>query len=434
MINLFARSAHLRPYHRFFVVVVAIGLSQTQAHAGSLTLDEFVDVVIERDLEIAQAQDGENIMRDSARVAGALPPPNLTLAASNFPVDSFASDQEPMTQLVAKVSQMFPPGDSRRWRSTSKVRSAEVSVAKRTLRAAMLKQQLQVAWAQAAMAYRSVEILEQNRPVFEQALDTTRASYRAGIRQARQREVLGAQTAITRLNERIERFQMMGDSTRETFGEWLTINEINSLEFTGDSQSSLIESSRMMEPMKHPLIALVNAQRDVADADQRLATELGKGSRGISLSYGYRDDPSGGMERADFLSLGFTMDLASLQGNTNSARRAAASAKVDQADKEIELQRSRLLRDYAKLTVQGRRLRSRQSLLRDDLLPQYRQQAEATRRAFASNEARFIEVQLVLMDLLNAELDALALDTELIKNDAALEYVLTTVNQSEDAS
>ncbi|MFT6877388.1 MAG: hypothetical protein ACJAZF_003518, partial [Granulosicoccus sp.] len=150
--------------------------------------------------------------------------------------------------------------------------------------------------------------------------------------------------------------------------------------------------------------------------------------------YDYRDDLFGGAKHADFLSLGFIMELDFLKGNKNSARLAAALEEVARANKQIELQRDRLLRDHAKSTVQVQRMQSWQALLCDQLLPQYRQQADATWRAFASNEARFFELQLVLIDLLNAELDALALDAEFMKINAALEYLFTTSNFSGDAS
>ncbi|MFT5896536.1 MAG: hypothetical protein ACI8VW_003419 [bacterium] len=106
------------------------------------------------------------------------------------------------------------------------------------------------------MVYRSVEILVKNRPVFEQALDTSRASYRAAIRQAGQREVLGAQTALIRLDERIERFQMLGGSRREFFGKWLTELGFKTLEYMRDEKPPLIQSMTTFEPTKHPLIVL----------------------------------------------------------------------------------------------------------------------------------------------------------------------------------
>jgi hypothetical protein len=425
-------------HHRVNLGVLLVAatsmLSFTLAHADARTLGDVIDLVIKRDLEIAQTFDKESSFRETARVSAALPPPNLALSASNLPVDTFEIDQEPMTQFVAKVSQMFPPGDSRHWRSESQHRSAETAVIQRHLRAAMLRQQLRVAWADVWLAQQSVNTLALNRPVFEQTLDATRASYRAGVRQARQREVLGAQTALTRLDERIQRFQLQSESRREMFREWLTESELAMLDFSPQEQGMLPELPSSIEPTRHPLIVLATAQRAVAEADKRLADELGKGSRGVSLSYGYRHDPSNGNERADFLSLGFTMDLASLKGATNSARSAAALSKVALADKEIELQGDRLRREHSQLVVQAQRTQSRLALLRDDLLPQYRQQADATRRAFASNEARFLEVQMVLMDLLNAELDALALDADLMKITASLVYVLTEFDSSGDAS
>lgn len=410
--------------------MVSVLLPIGKVYAGSLSLEAAIDLATERDLQIAQSLDQESMLRDTARVSAALPPPSLTLSALNFPVDSFSIDQEPMTQLQARVSQMFPPGDSRQWRAASNERSAEASVIQRALRSAMLRQQLRTAWADAWMAQASLDSLETNRTVFEQALATTRASYSAGVRQARQREVLGAQASLTRLVERIERYSMLLDTTREQFSEWLTPDEVERLNFKGDTDMPEISSSRQFDPARHPAIVLAEAKRYSAEADQRLAHELNKGSWGVSLSYGYREDPSNGSERADFVSLGFTMDLASFRSEANSARRSAATSKVDQAQKEADLQYARLSRDYSQLQAKLNRLDSRRSLYRDELLPQYRQQADATRRAFASDEARFIELQLVLIDLLNAELEALAVDAELKKSSAALDYLLTTTDTS----
>lgn len=434
MNHLPARHAPLPTRHRVGALLLILCLPLSVAHAQSLSLEEVVRLVTERDLEIAQSADRESMLRDSAKVSAALPPPNLTLSASNFPLDTFSIDQEPMTQLVARVSQMFPPGDSRHWRSQSEERLAEAAVIQRELRAAMLRQQLSTAWADVWMARTSIETLESNRAVFEQALETTRASYGAGIRRVRQREVLGAQAALTRLEERIEKYSMISDSTQELYGEWLTKSEIDALAFTRDDDFRAIGSTASFDPSSHPSIILAEAQRHAAEAEQRLAGEMGKGSRGISVSYGYRDDPSNGQERADFLSLSFSMDLASLRGSANSARRSAAASKVAQADKEAQLLEDRLFRDHAKWQAQAARLLSRRAVLRDELLPQYRQQADVTRRAFASDEARFIELQLVLIDLLNAELDALALDAELTKTDAALQYIRTSVNQPGERS
>lgn len=415
-------------------VIVAAWLPLNTACANALALEEAITLAIERDLEIAQSRDQESILRNTAQVSAALPAPSLTLSAMNFPVDTFALDQEPMTQLQARVSQMFPPGDSRRWRSASNVRSAEAALIQRELRTAMIRQSLSTAWADGWMAQASLERLEANRAVFEQALATTRASYSAGIRQARAREVLGAQASLTRLDERIQRFSMLLDTTREQFAEWLTTVEVNQLAFNSEADIEQRWSLTRFDPERHPGIVLAKAKRYTAEAEQRLAGELTKGGRGISLSYGYREDPSSSVERADFISLGFTMELSSLRGSANSARRSAANSKVEQADKEADLQRARLSRDYRQWQAKTHRLIARRTLYRDELLPQYRQQVEATRRAFASDEARFIELQLVLIDLLNAELEALAVDAELIESNAAFDYLLTTTTSSGERS
>lgn len=411
------------------------GLLASVSHASALSLNDVLQLAIERDLEIAQATDGEMMLIKTAQVSAALPAPTLSLSAMNFPVDTFSIDQEPMTQLQASVRQMFPPGDSRQWRAKSEKHSAGAIAVKRENRAAMLKQQLQMAWADGWMSSASVDVLEKNRILFEQTLATARANYSAGVRQARQAGVLGAQAALTRLDERVERFMMTLETSREQFGEWLSPDELDRISFS-DSRSIdlVVQSKHSFNPERHPMVVSAQLERAAAYAKQKLATELGKGAKGITLSYGYRDDPSSGIERADFLSLGFTMELASLQGNTNSARLAAATAMLDQADKNETLQGDRLNRDYRQLQAKIDRLQSRLTKFRDELLPKYRQQADVTRRAFASGESRFTDMQVVLVDLLNTELDALALDAELMKAQAAINYVLTTTQISGESN
>ena len=308
MNHLPARHAPLPTRHRVGALLLILCLPLSAAHAQSLSLEDVVRLAAERDLEIAQSADRESMLRDSAKVSAALPPPSLTLSAIEFPArylfhrsgtDDAACGESASDVPAGRLAPLAieigrAPCRSRRRAARTASRDAATTT----------KHRLGRCLAGTA----SVEILESNRAVFEQALETTRASYGAGIRQVRQREVLGAQAALTRLEERIERYSMIFDSTRELFGEWLTNSELDALAFTRNDELRAIGSSARFDPSSHPSIILAEAQRHAAEAEQRLAGELGKGSRGISVSYGYRDDPSNGRERADFLSLGFSME------------------------------------------------------------------------------------------------------------------------------
>ena len=91
MNHLSARYTPQSPRLRVGALLLILCLPLAAARAQSLSLEEVVTLAIERDLEIAQSVDRESMLRDSARVSAALPPPSLMLSASNFPVDTFSS-------------------------------------------------------------------------------------------------------------------------------------------------------------------------------------------------------------------------------------------------------------------------------------------------------------------------------------------------------
>nr|MBS0021463.1 hypothetical protein [Gammaproteobacteria bacterium] len=72
--------------------------SQTEI-SSALTLQESVDIALRRNPKLAGARAKAEALETMPSQAGALPDPKLGINALNLPTDSFALDQEPMTQL-----------------------------------------------------------------------------------------------------------------------------------------------------------------------------------------------------------------------------------------------------------------------------------------------------------------------------------------------
>ena len=102
---------------RFSFYVIALmtllntGLAQSQTKS-LLTLEQAVEIAINNDPWLVGSEYREQAIVSSSVAAASLPDPVVNIGLANLPTDGFAFDQEPMTQLKAGVSQMFPRGDS----------------------------------------------------------------------------------------------------------------------------------------------------------------------------------------------------------------------------------------------------------------------------------------------------------------------------------
>ena len=77
--------------------------------------------------------------RAEARATRALPNPQLRLGLTNLPADTFAWDQEPMTQLQVSLRQALPNGRARAARFTAALEGARQTSEQRDLAALELR-------------------------------------------------------------------------------------------------------------------------------------------------------------------------------------------------------------------------------------------------------------------------------------------------------
>ena len=105
-------------------------LLPVMAQAGErLSLDDAQSIALARDLEIARLDAQREAMGERAVAAAQLPDPGVKLGLMSVPVDSFALDQEPMTQMVVGAQQMFRAGQTRSLRKEQILVQSQVQTA-----------------------------------------------------------------------------------------------------------------------------------------------------------------------------------------------------------------------------------------------------------------------------------------------------------------
>ena len=108
MYPLFANKA-LRPVLTAMLLICSV----TSVSAASLTIGEAERLALKDDFTLRAINARSQSMSELSVAREALPDPQLKLGFANLPTDTFNLGQEPMTQAVIGVRQMFPRGHTR---------------------------------------------------------------------------------------------------------------------------------------------------------------------------------------------------------------------------------------------------------------------------------------------------------------------------------
>lgn len=390
--------------------------------------------------------------------ASTLPDPKLSLGLVNLPTNGFDFSQEAMTQTKLGIAQVFPRGDTLDIKREQLLRQSEAYPYLRANRKAQVAVTVGSLWLDAYKAVQSIQLIEQNRALFEQLADVAQASYSSTLGKTRQQDIVRAQLELTRLEERLDQLAQQKNRYQGMLAQWLTqlsVAESSLVKTNGTSHLALSNNetfyNRQISP-KMPQIELLNPQAVYSDRGEeaeaviayfsqhpsviaidkkvnasksgiKLAKQKYHAQWGVNASYGYRADDALNNSRADLFSLGVTFDLPLFTQNKQDKEVESAISQTEAVKTEKLLLLRQLLGAFSSAKGRLQRLNDRQALYRAKLLPQIQDQAEASLTAYTHDDGDFSEVVRARIAVLNAQIDNLALDVEEQKIRLELNYL-----------
>lgn len=214
------------------------GLAQSQTKSV-LTLEQAVEIAINNDPWLVGSEYREQAIVSSSVAAASLPDPVVNIGLANLPTDGFAFDQEPMTQLKAGVSQMFPRGDSLDIRSRQLREQAAEHPLMRADRIARTRVQVSDIWLEIYRAQQSIKLIHQDRALFEQLSDIAKANYATALGRVRQQDIIRAKLELTRLEDRLTKLQALEERATGKLLEWILKNQQSARQLGFDAFSAL---------------------------------------------------------------------------------------------------------------------------------------------------------------------------------------------------
>ena len=448
-------SASTTMYNRFYIVAPMAGLllacftlnaclsgSAWAATPSGLTLAHTLELATTQDAWLTANTATQNGLQAQSQAVDRLPNPRLSMRSMNLPTDTLRFNQEPFTQLSLGISQMFPRGDSRALRSQQLTQRGQALPLQRLDRIKQISATVTQLWLDIYKIDQSVLLIDSNQALFEQLVDISRANYASTFGRTRQQDIIGAQLELTRLRERLSRLQQERAVVAARLAGWIypdqsmhtqviTLSLHEETLALSHAQNQLIvkitdlTDDAMAEMLfKHPMIANLDQSIVVLETAEALSRQQYEPEWGVSAAYSYRDDSPDGQQRTDFVSFGVSLELPLLQRHQTDAAVAASGFEVDamRAQRLLKLRQMRAALGTELAQLSG--LKSRLALYEHDLLPQMRSYAEATLSAYSHDESDFAEVVRARINLLDARIEVLGLQTRQQTTLARLRYFL----------
>ena len=439
-------------YFIFAIATIVYTTNSLASVTNTLSLEEALLVAIKNDPWLKGSKHRERAILSNSRASLSLPDPVVSIGIANLPTNGFSFNQEAMTQLKAGVSQMFARGDSLQIRSKQLVQLAEQHPFMRQDRQAKTQVAVTYAWLEVFRAQQAINLIQQDRALFEQLGDVAQASYSSAIGKVRQQDIVRAQLELTRLDDRVTQLYAQKEQASAQLSEWFfdeqqftllpkavtqsfhlpaKVPDIASLPTKMEVNLNKHNTPELAQLLSlHPAIMAIEKNISASQTGIELAKQQYKPQWSVNASYAYRADDRLNNSRADFMSLGVSFDLPLF---TESKQDQDVSAAISQAeamktDKLLAI-RAMLAQLQSAYAIYNR-LRQRQSLYAENILPQMSDQAEASLTAYTNDDGDFAEVVRARIADLNARIDALNIQVDLLKSQAQLNYFTAVANDA----
>lgn len=370
-----------------------------------LPLADAVETALRDNPGLAEMQARAQAMAAVPSQAGSLPDPSLSLGALNLPTDSFALDQEPMTQIQVGISQALPfPGklDLKESAAGHEATAAEADVGETRLR---LVRDVKRLWWTLIYLDRALEIVKQNEDLLGQFVNIAQTKFTVGeglqqdvlLAQVQHSKMLDREIALTgmRRAEQARLAALMNLPAQQGISVPHTMEEDLPKILPQTRLTRLAETSRPLLASLRSGIEATRSRRDLARRDYYPDFNVG-------AAYGFRQgNNADGGSRPDVASLRFSMSLPLYA----SGRQAKA---VDQQNSEL-LRKTHALQDgwlsvqeeIARALANFERARDQAMLFKTGIIPQADQTVASMLAGYRVDKVDFLNLVSAQISLFN---------------------------------
>lgn len=414
----------------FFIVVL---LSLPAGNSLALNLKQAEQLAIQADPSIEGFKSTSRSFADESIADDTLPDPKLRLGASNVPIDTFALDQENMTQLKLGIQQSFPAGDTLEIKSKqSKYLSSSALALAHDVELKILRD-VRETYLNLHYETTAHQIIKETKKLFSDLVTITESIYASGRASASQQDVVLANLELARLDDRLTKIQAREEGYRATLAQWIGDPAWGSINKDFPVLPALPAAPEKIDLNKiipqHPLIRSESARVNASKQMVEMAKQEYKPGFSATLDYGYRSGSSAnGIDRADFLTAMVSMDIPLFTENRQD-KKVSSNVQKTAAAQHAKDDKLRLLKQYfEKNQYLWQRLGEREILYKNSLLKSARNNTATALTAYQSGISEFNTLMRAEITELDVRLEDLRIRVDRAIAQARLLYITGDTN------
>jgi len=404
------------------ITTLFVALSIFSVHAEqTISIERAVQTALKRDALINVYQSRRDAYRDQSVAEDTLPDPKIKLGVMNLPTDTYALDQEPMTQVQLGIQQMFPRGNSLEIKSQRALSMSAAEEAKTENQRRTVTRDVRETWLELYYWLNAEEVIKKNRKLFTELVSVTKQQYAAG--RQKQQDVIRSELELGMLDDREMKIQTRIETTQAKLIKYMG-EDFSDIKLTSVLPVFNIQKNQTSWLDSHPMLRMEQAMVSVNKNNVDLAKQSYKPSWSVDLTYGKREKSISGVERADFASAMVMFDLPLFTADRQDKKVAASKSRLNGALNSREERRRNLIKMWQAGLAKEKRLLQRVKQYDDLLLPKSSENTESALYAYQSGRSDFTALMRAQITELETQLQALRLTVEHKKTQALLLYLV----------
>ncbi|KQY81001.1 TolC family protein [Pelomonas sp. Root1444] len=386
-------------------------LPSTWVVAAPLSLDQAIELAVQRSQAVRSARAATASASETARAAGQQPDPMLNVGVDNLPAtgsNRFSTAAEDMTMKRIGISQEWVSADKRAAREAAASAVARRESAMAQVAAADARMQAAVAYIEAYYASEALRLTALNEKHAREELEAGKG--RLATVAGSSAEVLSLASALGTAEDESADVRQQQAAAVVALQRWTGI--------AGELDAPRLAGLPALEAFvaEHP--GVVARQRDVEVARQEVevARLNRKPSWSYELSYGQRQG------RPDLVSFGVSIPLTVAPAARQDREIAARLALVEKSEAELAEARRAAEGEYAALTSDAQRLVERIDRYQVAVLTPLRQRTEVMLAGYRANQAALVMLFAARHAEVEAQRKLQALQRDLAKAQAQLAF------------
>lgn len=407
-------------YKILSIVLATLLLSPSISASGnSLSLQQAVErALASNDPYLQEASQRASSLEENAIADAQLADPKFRINFANWPTNSFRYTQEPMTQVQLGLTQAFPKGDTLKFSRQKRQAEARGLHHLKNLRQREIILDTRLLWLDLFYASNARLKVSASQKAVTDLIGIIEGMYATG--QGTQQNVARTQLELSLLDDRLaevdQSISILRAKLARRIGKEALIISMPSHLPALQHPSSLSVIEEVLT--QHPAASVLAAKIETASKEVSIAGEQYKPGWSLNVGYGSR-----GGDRADFASVGVSMDVPLFTKNRQDKRMSAAKKSRQASRLSLEALLLDLKRQLHVSHASWERLGERTTLYQSVVIERAKETTAASLTSYQSGVSNFSELVRAQLTELDTELKLLSLQTDRLKAQANLLFL-----------